>query len=137
SREIGRCGAGRKRLGITPFGKVNPCNSYGEGMVLGDLHTQTITEIWRQSPALRAYRTRSLEFYPKCKACHSGAFCEWCPGLHSWAGHDHSEPYEQKCRDTEIKKALWEERTGRTWISLPIVEPTPGCGTRVVAGGEP
>jgi radical SAM protein with 4Fe4S-binding SPASM domain len=121
------CNAGRKRLGITPFGKVNPCITYGEGRVLGDLHDQSITEIWLDSPVMREYREMTSESYPKCHSCTMSAFCDWCPGLFSWAGNEYTEPYASLCEDTDAKKHVWEESAGRTWRPLPVVngEPIP------------
>jgi radical SAM protein with 4Fe4S-binding SPASM domain len=119
------CNAGRGRVGITPFGKVNPCTTYGEDMVIGDLHEQTFTEIWLNSPMLKRYREMTSKSYPKCDACTMVAFCDWCPGLSSWAGNDYSEPYVEVCNDTEIKKQLWEEDTGRHWVPAPVVNGEP------------
>jgi radical SAM protein with 4Fe4S-binding SPASM domain len=119
------CNAGRKRLGITPFGKVNPCITYGEGMVLGDLHEQSITDIWFDSPVMQEYRRMNSESYAKCHSCTMSAFCDWCPGLFSWAGNEYTEPYQSLCDDTASKKHVWEESTGRTWKPLPVVNGEP------------
>jgi radical SAM protein with 4Fe4S-binding SPASM domain len=119
------CNAGRSRAGITPFGKVNPCTTYGEGMVIGDLHEQTFTEIWLNSPMIKRYREMTSKSYPTCHACEMSAFCDWCPGLSSWAGNDYTEPYAELCNDTEIKKKLWEENTGRDWVPAPVVKGEP------------
>jgi len=114
------CNAGRGRAGITPFGKVNPCTTYGEGMVLGDLHEQSFTEIWLNSPLLKRYREMTSASYPKCDACEMSAFCDWCPGLNSWAGNAYTEPYGELCDDTQIKKELWEEDNGNRWVPAPV-----------------
>jgi len=122
---VAMCNAGRSRAGITPFGQVNPCTTYGQGMVIGDLHEQTFTEIWLNSPMLRRYREMTSKSYPKCDACEMSAFCDWCPGLSSWAGNDYTEPYAELCDDTEIKKELWEEGTGKHWVPAPVVNGEP------------
>jgi radical SAM protein with 4Fe4S-binding SPASM domain len=119
------CNAGRKRLGITPFGRVNPCITYAERMSLGDLHDQSITEIWLNSPAMRKYRAMTPKSYHKCDSCEMSGFCDWCPGLFSWAGNAYTDPYQTLCDDTEAKKQVWEERTGRTWKVLPVVNGQP------------
>jgi radical SAM protein with 4Fe4S-binding SPASM domain len=122
---VALCNAGRKRLGITPFGKVNPCITYGERMVLGDLRRQSITEIWLSSPAMRKYRALTPKSYHKCDSCDMSAFCDWCPGLFSWAGNAYTEPYESLCDDTRAKKQVWEQSTGQTWKPLPVVNGKP------------
>jgi radical SAM protein with 4Fe4S-binding SPASM domain len=122
---VAMCNAGRKRLGITPHGKVNPCITYAEGMVLGDLHEQSIVEIWFDSPVMQEYRRMTSASYPKCHSCTMSAFCDWCPGLFSWAGNAYTEPYASLCEDTETKMHVWEENTGRTWKPLPVVNGEP------------
>jgi radical SAM protein with 4Fe4S-binding SPASM domain len=122
---VALCNAGRKRLGITPFGKVNPCITYGERMVLGDLHERSITEIWLDSPTMRKYRELTPRSYKTCHACEISAFCDWCPGLFSWSGNEYTEPYASLCEDTEAKKQVWEENTNRTWKPLPVVNGQP------------
>jgi radical SAM protein with 4Fe4S-binding SPASM domain len=119
------CNAGRKRLGVTPFGKVNPCITYAGGMVLGDLNEDSITEIWLRSPVMQEYRRMTSESYPTCHSCTMSAFCDWCPGLFSWAGNEYAVPYASLCEDTDAKRHVWQERSGRTWRPLPVVRGEP------------
>jgi len=118
------CNAGRQRVGITPSGKVNPCTTYGEHMVIGDLQTHTFKEIWNNSPLLEQYRTTNFSSYPKCLSCQMTAFCDWCPGMSGWVGNQSNEPYEELCKDTKIKMILWEEKNNKKWIQETLQSKT-------------
>jgi MoaA/NifB/PqqE/SkfB family radical SAM enzyme len=51
-----RCGCGIRHITIRPNGDVSPCN-FAEG-VIGNLTRDSLVDLWRNSPALAAWRAR-------------------------------------------------------------------------------
>ncbi len=68
------CPAGVHYLQITPDGKVTPCPYMGHSV--GDLRTQTFTEIWEGSGLLQGLRKADLG--GRCGECEFKSFCGGC-----------------------------------------------------------
>ena len=73
------CGAGSGGVAIDPFGNVHPCVAWRHSV--GNLHQQSIREIWDSSPRLRHIRDLNEEV--KTSLADQG---EWAQGLNFCPG---------------------------------------------------
>lgn len=69
------CGAGSSAIAVNPFGEVYPCVQYRRS--IGNLHQQSIVDIWRGSPALEEIREITKQV--KSKVDREGIIGH-CPG---------------------------------------------------------
>ena len=78
------CGAGSSNIAVDPFGNVLPCVQWR--MPVGNLHTQSIQDIWRGASGLDEAR-RVTERAAQMVASHGehGPLMNFCPG----AAHAH------------------------------------------------
>ncbi len=90
---IGGCGAGRIYCAVQPNGAVTPCVFMP--IVVGDLTKQTLNEIWRSSPVLRALRDRE-KLKGECGKCQYKYICGGCRARAYAYTHDVLAP-EQGC----------------------------------------
>ena len=74
------CGAGLNGLAISPDGVIRPCIGMSER--IGDIHKNTLNEVWSGSSFLSQWATRKLVDIKKCSTCEKIAYCSRCPG--SW-----------------------------------------------------
>jgi len=66
------CGMGKNVLSIEANGEVYPCQlMHQDQFKLGDLHTQRLEEIWRNSPYLEC----SVDMIEECKDCELKNIC--------------------------------------------------------------
>ena len=72
------CWAGKTSAHINPDGTVTPCVAFP--MVLGDLHTQTLEQIWNHSPLLWQIRDARRKDRAGCHTCSFEHQCVYCPG---------------------------------------------------------
>jgi radical SAM protein with 4Fe4S-binding SPASM domain len=72
---IGGCGAGRFYCAISPEGKVQPCVFMP--LVIGDLKTEKIEDIWVNSPVLQDLRDRQ-KLKGRCGKCEYKYVCGGC-----------------------------------------------------------
>ncbi|PVX27209.1 MAG: radical SAM/SPASM domain-containing protein [Candidatus Bathyarchaeum sp.] len=72
---IGGCGAGRFYCAISPEGKVQPCVFMP--LVVGDLKTEKIEDIWVNSPVLQDLRDRQ-KLKGRCGKCEYKYVCGGC-----------------------------------------------------------
>ncbi|HWM94008.1 MAG TPA: radical SAM protein [Thermoanaerobaculia bacterium] len=112
------CGAGSAGIAVDPYGNVYPCVQWRRPV--GNLHHQSIGEIWTGSTDLREVREitagakRIVDGYGP-----SGSFLNFCPGSAATRTGDPLEIYpEAVLRMEETEKAFGEERKK---ILLPIL----------------
>jgi radical SAM protein with 4Fe4S-binding SPASM domain len=60
-------------LCVNAAGLVLPSPAWN--YVLGDLNTQSLSDIWENSPEIKSLRAISLNDFPKCQACPDIQFC--------------------------------------------------------------
>ncbi len=73
------CGAGSAGVAVDPFGNVYPCVQWRRAV--GNLHGQSIREIWAGSTGLREVRGLTAEAKAVVDAYGpSGSFLNFCPG---------------------------------------------------------
>jgi MoaA/NifB/PqqE/SkfB family radical SAM enzyme len=75
---IGGCSAGVSGLTFLADGTIVPCRRLP--VPLGNIRTDSVRELWAQSPALDALRDRS-RYDGKCGACREWATCRGCRAI--------------------------------------------------------
>ncbi len=77
------CGGVFNKLAILHDGTIVPCNMLPK-LVMGVFGHQSLTEVWRNSPAINVVRYRRqipMLSLPTCKGCSYAGFCSGgCPG---------------------------------------------------------
>jgi len=70
------CGAGTTALSISANGDVYPCDAlYFDNLRAGNIRTQKLNEIWKNSPVLKTLRDLSVTRIEKCKDCEIKFIC--------------------------------------------------------------
>jgi MoaA/NifB/PqqE/SkfB family radical SAM enzyme len=73
------CGAGSAGIAVNPYGDVFPCVQWRRSV--GNLHDQSIREIWASSPALSEIRAITMEAKKVVDGYgEAGALLAFCPG---------------------------------------------------------
>ncbi len=81
------CGSGSSGLAIDPFGNVYPCVALRRS--LGNLHQQSVAQIWRGNPVLEEVRSRMQDVAREVDALgKEGKNLHFCPGQVHVAGGD-------------------------------------------------
>lgn len=109
------CGAGSAGVAVDPYGNVYPCVQWRRPV--GNLHRQTIREIWEGSAGLGEVRALTAEakrivdgFGP------SGGFLNFCPGSAATRSGDPLEVYPE----ARLRMEVTDEVVGRKNL-LPIL----------------
>lgn len=112
------CGAGSSGLAVDPFGNVYPCVQWRRPV--GNLHRQSLREIWQSSAGLTEVReltTRALEVVeghgPR------GFLLNFCPG--TAAAHGDGDPlavYSSALQRKELLEQVLEEETRRPLLPI-------------------
>lgn len=102
------CGAGHMSCYISPYGVVTPCVQVP--IECGSLRKETFSEIWENSPALKAFRVIRFADMPKCVNCKLFAYCRPCPGLNLVETGSITTPPQRICREAEYMKTLNKKR---------------------------
>ena len=68
------CFAGKESICVDPTGNVRPCSHFPDSFICGNVKKETLTEIWRNSDVLNAFRKfsgnkecKECGFYDKCR----------------------------------------------------------------------
>lgn len=111
------CGAGSGGLAIDPYGNVYPCVQWRQPV--GNLHQQTIREIWEGSAALVTVRQQTEDVKAMIDQQGSwGQALNFCPGS---AQQETGSPlgiYDSARRRADVAEELRQDKPHR---SLPIV----------------
>jgi len=70
------CGIGSGTVSIKCNGVVTPCPALGEDCSLGNVRTQSVADIWNNSPLLNDLRAMSVYKTEVCKDCTFAAVCK-------------------------------------------------------------
>lgn len=71
------CGAGSDDISITANGDVYPCAGW-QKMVVGNIHKQSLKDIWNNSEELKRIRAITQKDFPQCLDCEALKFCSRC-----------------------------------------------------------
>jgi mycofactocin biosynthetic radical S-adenosylmethionine protein MftC len=100
------CGAGSAGVAVDPFGNVYPCVQWRRAV--GNLHRQSIGEIWTGSAGLQEVRGLTVEAKQRVDAFGpTGGFLNFCPGSAAVRTGDPLNVYpEAVLRMEETEKAV-------------------------------
>lgn len=116
------CGAGSAGIAVDPYGNVYPCVQWRRPV--GNLHRQSIREIWTGSTGLAEVRDLTVQVKQKIAAFGpSGPLLNFCPGSAATRTGDPLEVYPDALRRLDLmEEALAEEKAGRPKKTLlPVV----------------
>lgn len=71
------CGAGCDSMCVAADGTFYPCSGF-QGYPLGNAKTQTVHDVWTNSPAIKKLREVRWRDFPKCLKCEAKPFCAMC-----------------------------------------------------------
>ncbi|HYU33542.1 MAG TPA: radical SAM protein [Thermoanaerobaculia bacterium] len=112
------CGAGSAGIAVDPYGNVYPCVQWRRPV--GNLHRQSIREIWSASAGLREVReltARAKEVVDAHGA--AGPLLNFCPGLAATHTGDPLSVYPDALRRAEVLGEVLEQEKKR--VLLPVV----------------
>jgi len=115
------CATGQRVFAITPQGKVTPCQILKTEC--GDLTTQTVKEVWEQSPQLAYLRELTWDKLAECAECQLKAFCGRCHSMAEQEGGKLEGPSPEHCRQAVITRDLLRER-GELPADHTVMPPT-------------
>ena len=94
------CDAARSVLAINHRGDLYPCIEWRESA--GNIHDDTIGEIWNNAPLFRRIRALKNSSLVECASCDYQPLCHRCPGHAIRQGHTMIEKDEWACKKTKI-----------------------------------
>lgn len=71
------CGAGINNCCITASGDLYPCAGW-QAMICGNIHQQSLKDIWEKSPQLKRIRAITHGDFPQCLDCDAKNYCSMC-----------------------------------------------------------
>lgn len=71
------CGVGYDNCCIAANGDVYPCSGWG-GYVLGNVHEQSLRDIWLNSKKAKELRSITKASFPQCLDCEARNYCSAC-----------------------------------------------------------
>ena len=102
------CEAGIVKIELNSNGNYYPCNGC-YNYVLGSCYTQTLREVWENSPGLRQLRELRYKDLPQCRTCRNRYLCKVCPaGFFNETGNLLT-PSLGQCRFAECKRKIIEQ----------------------------
>jgi MoaA/NifB/PqqE/SkfB family radical SAM enzyme len=112
------CGAGSAGIAVDPYGNVYPCVQWRRPV--GNLHRQSIREIWRESAGLREVRELTVQAREVVDG-HGpgGALLNFCPGAAAVHTGNPLEVYPSASLRKELLEQVMAEEAKRPL--LPIV----------------
>jgi radical SAM protein with 4Fe4S-binding SPASM domain len=104
------CGVGRDNLCVASNGVVYPCSGW-QGMALGNVHEQSIKDIWEKSPRMQELRGITKGSIPQCLDCADRQFCAPCLVRNfNESNGDYLKVNPHFCQAARINRRLVEER---------------------------
>jgi len=99
------CDIGKAHICLDSQGHYYPCDGT-HGLVLGDVHTNTLSAVWNSEKfnALRALRNRD---FPTCAVCENRPYCKVCPAHNFNATGDILRHSPQKCAFASVKRKIF------------------------------
>ena len=102
------CGITLKALAIDPYGNVFPCIQTRSNA--GNVRTQSLREIWEQSPVWRDLGSLTLGELPVCRTCELRNLCARCHGLAQAENGDLRAPALVNCHEALARRQVLVER---------------------------
>jgi MoaA/NifB/PqqE/SkfB family radical SAM enzyme len=113
------CGAGSAGIAVDPYGNVYPCVQWRRPV--GNLHQQSIRDIWSGSAGLREVRELTVRAKEVVEAQGAaGPLLNFCPGLAATHLGDPLRIYPDALRRAEVLGAALEREAKR--VALPVLK---------------
>ena len=113
------CGAGSAGVAVDPFGNVYPCVQWRRPV--GNLHRQTIAEIWQGAAGLREVRELTTAAKRMVDAYgDAGPLLNFCPGSAALRNGDPLQVDPASIERMELAREVRDEARGRRPL-LPVV----------------
>jgi AdoMet-dependent heme synthase len=111
------CGAGSAGVAVDPYGNVYPCVQWRRAV--GNLHRQSIREIWAGAPGLREIR----ELTARAKGVveshgPAGGFMSFCPGAAVTRTGDPLAVYPEALGRMELMEEVLQEKGKRALLPI-------------------
>ena len=94
------CGAGVDSLCLAANGDFYPCPAFGD-YVIGNVHQQSLREVWLNSEKLNLVRHATKAKFPKCAVCKDRDYCSICLCRNYNETGDMFTPAEHFCKVAE------------------------------------
>lgn len=102
------CGVGSYMLCMAANGDFYPCPGFK--LTLGNINTNTVAEVWKDSEAIKTLRQAKNASYPKCMACPSLQYCSMCLAkFYNESGGDIYKLSDYFCNTAHANKRLAED----------------------------
>lgn len=98
-RYLAGCRCGKTEISIYSNGDVYPCDFLMDEprFCAGNIHEQTIREIWYESPVLKEFRGIDVDHSDACGGCEFRPLCNGgCRAL-SWIFHGRLDEFDPRC----------------------------------------
>jgi radical SAM protein with 4Fe4S-binding SPASM domain len=115
------CGAGRSFASVQPNGDVLACVQLPT-MKMGNLREKRFTELWLDSPPVRALRALTVQRFAECRGCSYRHVCAKCPALSLTDGGSIDGHSRQICERTKAYWGAIEARLEGTALARPLSE---------------
>lgn len=107
------CGVGYDNCCITANGDVYPCAGW-QNMILGNVYTQSLQDIWENSPKLKDLRKITQASFPECLECDARDYCARClVRNYNESNGDMFKINRHFCDVAFLTKRLVEEKFGK------------------------
>jgi len=114
------CGAGSAGVAVDPYGNVYPCVQWRRAV--GNLHQQSIGEIWTTSAGLRQVRELTTQAKGLVESYGpGGALMSFCPGSAVVRDGDPLRVYPDALRRMEVLGEVMDAEAAGKRIVLPII----------------
>ena len=104
------CGVGMSFCEISAEGDVFPCAGWWDAN-LGNVSTQSLKDIWDNSPKLKEFRALRKKDMPECLDCKDRSFCPICMAKNANENEDRNplKPAKHFCKVAELNHKIAEE----------------------------
>lgn len=103
------CGVGYDSCCVAANGDIYPCSGWG-GYVLGNVYTQSLRDIWVNSPKAKQLRKITRASFPQCVSCEARDYCSAClVRNYNESGGDMFKINQHFCDVAFLTKRLVEE----------------------------
>jgi radical SAM protein with 4Fe4S-binding SPASM domain len=111
------CGVCVSSICMVANGNVYPCAGW-QDYVVGNVHEQTLKDIWDNSPKVKYLRSLRKKDFPKCRTCSDRSFCAMCMvrNANENASGDPLKINEHFCRVAALNRKIvleWKEKLNR------------------------
>jgi MoaA/NifB/PqqE/SkfB family radical SAM enzyme len=123
------CGAGSAGIAVDPYGNVYPCVQWRRAV--GNLHQQSIREIWAGSAGLREVRALTAQAKELVASYGpAGGLMSFCPGSAAVRGGDPLQVYPEALRRMEM---MGEALAGADGAGAAAASPAPRAVLPIVS----